>query len=168
MKLKFPTLPFFGLVLGGLIIWADQFTKQWVLTLFHNGDTEQRMPRPHTVTDFFDFVLVWNHGVSFGILNQTNTVMPMVLIGLAVILVGFVSWWLIRAKTWGEAVAFGLIIGGAIGNIIDRVRLGAVVDFLDFHMGETHWPAFNVADSAVVVGAGLILYLWGLSGKTDE
>jgi signal peptidase II len=78
-----------------------------------------------------------------------------------------VIYWLLHAQTWGEATAFGLIIGGALGNVIDRIRLGAVVDFLDFHWAEQHWPAFNVADSCIVLGACLILYLWGVRGKTE-
>lgn len=164
LKFKRPIL---GAVLAGTIIIVDQISKLLVLDLFH-GPAEAKLSVP--VVPFFDLVLVWNRGVSFGMFNDAS-VMPFVLIAVAAVLVGFVGRWLLRAETLLEAAAFGLIIGGAIGNVIDRVRLGAVVDFLDFHLNfygtDAHFPAFNVADSAICVGAGLILYLWGVRGKTN-
>lgn len=154
----------FGFCLAALIIVADQISKIWILGLFQ--PVTGKPPSEITITPFFDLVLVWNKGVSFGLFNHDSDFMPWVLIALALALVGFVVRWLWRAETWAEAAAFGLIIGGALGNVIDRVRFGAVVDFLDFHWAGHHWPAFNVADSAIVVGAGLVLCLWGLGGKT--
>jgi len=166
--LRQPKYLVFGLILALFIIAADQAVKWWVLDLFRSGAA--RAALSYEITGFFNLVLVWNRGVSFGMFNHDTLVMPIMLIALAAVLVGFVTRWLMRAETWLEAAAFGLIIGGALGNVIDRIRRGAVVDFLDFHIHfqgiDHHWPAFNVADSAIVVGAGLILYLWGLGGKT--
>jgi signal peptidase II len=159
-------LPAFGFVLAVIVIALDQLSKSIILALFHPATGKP--PVEITLAPFFDLVLVWNKGVSFGIFNHDNSVMPWALIGLALVLVILVAYWLTRAATWGEATAFGLIIGGALGNVIDRARLGAVVDFLDFHVGQQHWPAFNVADSCIVLGACLILYLWGVKGKTTE
>ena len=162
-KVKLPT---FGFLLAVFVIALDQLSKSILLALFHPATGKP--PTEITLAPFFDLVLVWNRGVSFGIFNHDNSVMPLALIGLALILVILVAYWLTRAETWGEAAAFGLIIGGAIGNVIDRARLGAVVDFLDFHWDVHHWPAFNLADSCIVLGACLILYLWGVKGKTAE
>jgi signal peptidase II len=161
MKFKFPI---FGFIVALIVIGLDQLSKSTILALFHPAIGKP--PGEVILAPFFNVVLVWNRGVSFGIFNHDAGVMPAVLIGLALILVAFVTRWLLSAETWAEAAAFGLIIGGAIGNVIDRARLGAVVDFLDFHWAEQHWPAFNVADSAIVMGACLILYLWSARGKT--
>lgn len=156
-------LTLFGFALALLVVVADQASKYSVLNLFR---TDYAAALQIEITSFFNLVLVWNRGVSFGMFNNAAA-MPWLLVLLAVILVGMVTRWLLKAKTRAEAAAFGLIIGGAIGNVIDRIRLGAVVDFLDFHIGDWHYPAFNVADSAIVVGAGVILYLWGVKGKTE-
>jgi len=76
---------------------------------------------------------------------------------VAAAIVAVLIYWLSRVESWLLAVAIGLVIGGAVGNVIDRLRFGAVVDFLDFHVGSWHWPAFNVADSAICVGVAVML-----------
>ena len=112
---------------------------------------------PIAVTPFFNLVLVWNRGVSFGMFDRAARSRP-----------GCSRAWRSRSVVGaaGLAVArdqpltaagLGLVIGGAVGNMIDRVRFGAVVDFLDFHALGYHWPAFNVADSAICIGAALLL-----------
>jgi len=156
-------LPIFGFALAVVVIAVDQISKWRLLDYFQHSTAKS--PPSVAVTDFFNLVLVWNRGVSFGMFNNAAA-MPIILVALALLLVAFVAHWLLRTETPLEAAAFGLIIGGAIGNVIDRLHHGAVVDFLDFHLAAQHWPAFNVADSAIVIGAGLILYLWGLHGKT--
>src|SRR5262249_31761137 len=83
--------------------------------------------------------------------------MSNVFAGFALAVVAMLIVWLSKIETRISAAALGFLIGGAIGNVIDRLRYGAVVDFLDFHLGQAHWPAFNVADSAVVTGVGLLL-----------
>jgi len=161
-------LTVFGLALAAVVIAADQVSKWWMLQTYGDGGEGWLAA---TVTPFFNLVLVWNHGVSFGMFGQHggtdhDTIMPYLLIALAAVLAAVVTRWLLRAEKSMEAAAFGLIIGGAIGNVIDRIRLGAVLDFLDFHIREWHYPAFNIADSAIVVGAGIILFLWGARAKT--
>lgn len=147
-----------GLLVAAALIVADQLLKLWVLALFRDN------PRTIEVTSFFDLVLVWNRGISFGLFNRGEGLSPYLFIGLA----AAVSLGLIlvlprvkRALLW---LAFGLVIGGALGNVIDRLRFGAVVDFLYVHAGRYGWPAFNLADAAITVGAALVL-LDALLGK---
>ncbi|MBI3419720.1 MAG: signal peptidase II [Proteobacteria bacterium] len=136
------------LALGVVVL--DQWSKVQILHLF---STPRGMV---TVTPFFNLVLVLNRGVSFGIFDGT-TVMSDFFAGLGLVITLVLILWLPRLKTRLSALAFGLLIGGAIGNVTDRLRLGAVVDFLDFHVANLHWPAFNVADSAVVTGVAALL-----------
>lgn len=110
-----------------------------------------------TVTDFFNLVMVWNSGISFGIFQSQQNLMPFILSAFALIVAAGFSVWLWRGPSFFRAVTVGLIVGGAVGNIWDRLRFGAVVDFLDFHVAGAHWPAFNVADMAVSVGVVLLL-----------
>ncbi|MGI9506383.1 MAG: signal peptidase II [Geminicoccaceae bacterium] len=112
---------------------------------------------PIRVTSFFDLVLVWNRGVSFGMFNNAGAYGPMILSGIAIAVVLGLLYWLRQAENRLTVMALGLVIGGALGNVIDRFRFGAVVDFLDFHIAGYHWPAFNVADAAICVGAVLLL-----------
>ncbi|TAJ81807.1 signal peptidase II [Reyranella sp.] len=105
------------------------------------------------VLPIFDLVLARNRGVSFGLL----TGLPWwALAALGLTAVTLLSIWLWRTRTKLSGAAVGLIIGGALGNIADRIRWGAVTDFLDFHVGQYHWPAFNFADVAIVSGVGLL------------
>ncbi len=140
-----------GLLIAVLIIIADQATK-WIALAGIDFAAN-----PIKVTSFFDLVLVWNRGVSFGMFNDAGAYGPMILSGLAIAVVIGLLWWLRQAETWLAVLALGLVIGGAIGNVIDRFRFGAVVDFLYFHVGDFHWPAFNVADTAICIGAGFLL-----------
>ena len=127
---------------------ADQLTKHLVLT---------RLDGPIEVTGFFNLVLVWNPGISFGMLGRLGAWGPWLLIGFAVAIAVALAFWLLRESRPLTRLALGLVLGGAIGNAIDRLRFGAVVDFLDFHALGYHWPAFNVSDSSIVVGAGLLV-----------
>ena len=102
-------------------------------------------------------VVVWNRGVSFGMLGGDRALPPWVLSAVAVAVCIALFIWLRRSDRPLHGWGIGLVIGGAIGNVIDRVRWGAVFDFADFYVGQWHWPAFNVADSAIVVGVGLML-----------
>ena len=137
-----------GLVVAGLVIVLDQLSKWAILTLLDDVAT---------VTPFFNLVVVWNRGVSFGMFDSASASGPWLLSGLALAVVVALLVWLRRIDHPLAAVALGLIIGGALGNVVDRIRFGAVVDFLDFHALGYHWPAFNVADSAICVGAVLLL-----------
>ena len=137
--------------LAAVIVVADQIVKWIVLRSFAPG--EQRV-----VTDFFNLVLVFNKGAAFSLFAQAPGWQAPVLSAFAVIAAIAVSVFIVRSPG-RQILCFGLalILGGAIGNVIDRLRFGQVVDFLDFHALGWHWPAFNVADSAISVGAVLLI-----------
>lgn len=117
-------------------------------------------PRIIEVAPFFNLSLGFNRGVSFGMFGD-GTVGPWLLSGLALAIVAFLLRWAARSTSRTEATALGAIVGGALGNVIDRVRQGAVTDFLDFHALGWHWPAFNLADAAIFCGvATLLLHSW--------
>jgi signal peptidase II len=139
-----------GLAIAVFVIVLDQLTKWVMLGVFE----EVRLV---PVTSFFDLVLVWNRGISFGMFGEAGDWGPWILTGFACLVILGLTIWLARAATFPLACGLGLVIGGAVGNVIDRVRFGAVVDFLDFHVAGYHWPAFNVADSAITVGAVLLI-----------
>ncbi len=141
-----------GLCVAGVIVVADQITKWWILAEFLDN------PRVVPVTDFFNLVLVWNRGVSFGLFASSAQWMPYILAGLAIVISVFLVMWLRTAENRVLAAGLGFVLGGAIGNVIDRFVHRAVVDFLDFHAFGYHWPAFNIADSSIFVGVVLILY----------
>lgn len=109
------------------------------------------------VFDFFSLVYVWNRGVSFGMFNQLQySQIIFSLIQSTIILILFL--WLSRNDKLHFTYALGLIIGGALGNLVDRVKNGAVADFLDFHIASYHWPAFNLADSFVFIGVMILIF----------
>lgn len=149
-------------LIAGLIL-ADQLSKwailEGVFAIPFLGVPFGAFPwaPPVEVTGFFNLVTVWNRGVSFGILANDHALGPYLLSGLAVTISAVLAWLLRRAETRFLALAYAVVIGGALGNVIDRLRFGAVFDFLDFHVAGWHWPAFNIADSAIVIGVGLIL-----------
>lgn len=140
-----------GLIIAGVIILLDQWSKYYAFKMLEN------LERPVIeVLPFFNLVKVYNYGVSFGMFNNLaygQYILSFVAISITLVL----CYMLLKAKSTHLAVAFGLIIGGAIGNIIDRLRFGAVADFFDFYIGDYHWPAFNVADSAVCIGVAIII-----------
>lgn len=108
-----------------------------------------------TPLPFFNWVMVWNDGISFG-MNPIDS--PLILAIVALIIAGIFAFWLTRADNMGQALAIGAVIGGAIGNVIDRFRFGAVADFLDFHVAGWHYPAFNIADSAITLGIVFLIF----------
>ena len=141
-----------GAVIAALVPGGDLASKLMVLSYFEQGG------QAFAVTPFFNLVLVFNPGISFGLFQNLGG--PWILIALTALITAGLLIWLLRDKGLGRSgsVALGLAIGGAIGNLIDRLRLGAVVDFLDFHLAGFHWPAFNVADSAISIA--MVLILW--------
>ena len=167
---RLPALFGIAIVLAIVVIAADQGTKFWAVDMFglDFGDAalfETFVPaRPVEVTSFLNWVLVGNRGVSFGLLSGVG---PWVFVGIALAVTAGLMVWLARSRQGWLAWAVGLIAGGALGNVIDRARLGAVVDFVDLHVAGYHWPAFNVADSAITIGVGLVVIdaLFGLTKK---
>ena len=115
------------------------------------------------IRGFFNIVHVRNRGIAFGFLNRIGSeYSTYLLITATVVAIGLLAFWFTRldANQKGLALGFSFILGGAIGNLIDRVRLHEVIDFLDFHIGRYHWPAFNVADSAITVGTLWVAYIF--------
>jgi signal peptidase II len=140
-----------GLALSILVIVLDQLSK-WIIVAH-----VMNPPIQIELTSFFNLVLTHNRGVSFGLFSTGTDAGKWVLVSVALIISGFLIHWLIQSNRLFSVIALGLIIGGAIGNVIDRFLVGAVVDFLDFHAFGYHWPAFNVADTAITIGAiGLV------------
>lgn len=132
-----------------IVIILDQITK--VLAVKH------LTAGPVAVLPVFSLVLVHNTGISFGMFDHAGHMGPLVLTLVEVLIAVFFAAWLAKVDNKYLAVAIGAVIGGALGNVIDRVRLGAVIDFLDFHLGDLHWPAFNVADSVICVGIAFVV-----------
>lgn len=132
------------------VILLDQLTKGIILHYFAFGEVL-------TVFPCFNLLLTYNKGVSFSFLTSDSPYMPWILSAFALIICAFIVAWMRQEKDKFTRIGFALVLGGAVGNVIDRVRLGAVVDFLDFYIGAYHWPAFNIADSAICIGVFLIL-----------
>ncbi len=149
-----------GLALAAAVAALDQLVKVRVLGFFMAHPGENGV----AVLPFFNLVLAWNRGVSFGLFNSATASGTLLFAALAVVIVAALLLWLKRAGRGWLALAIGLVIGGALGNIIDRIFRGAVVDFLDFHWGDWHWFAFNLADTAITIGV-VFIALEGLLGE---
>lgn len=152
-----------GLGLAALVVVLDQLSK-WAVAEGLFGIAFWALPHgalpmtaPLPVTGFFNLVTVWNTGVSFGMFNTGATAGALIFAAVALAIVTLLVMWLARAESRFQAVGFGLVIGGAVGNVIDRVRLGAVFDFLDVHAAGLHFWAFNVADSGITLGVAALL-----------
>lgn len=160
----------FGLALDVIIL--DQITKwlvlEWIIRPHLSGrensslglfewfsNSERLLFARIEVTSFFNFVMVWNEGISFGMFKNGMT--EFLIVATTGISLLFAAW-LTRATGWVQACALGLVIGGAMGNVIDRLHFGAVADFLDFHAFGWHYPAFNLADSCITIGIALLVF----------
>ena len=141
-----------GGLTGLLVLIADQGSKYWILNVLN-------LPERHQVTllPVLNLTMVWNHGVTFGLLNELGAWSHLILAGLAMVVVLGLLIWLRRAETMLAAIAIGAIAGGAVGNVIDRLLHGAVVDFIHAHLGGWSWYVFNVADAAIVCGVLALL-----------
>lgn len=161
MKRKYQILT---IITGGIII-LDQFTKY----LIHQAlDLHQSYV---IIEGFFSLTYIQNPGAAFGIFADAGVVFRTVfLTGVGFLAILFLCYYFQKSpeRAWRTHLSFALILGGAFGNLIDRVRLGRVVDFLDFYLGRFHWPAFNVADSAISVGLTLLIILFLISSKGEE
>jgi signal peptidase II len=141
--------PWYALAL--LLVVLDQLSKYWVSASFDYGDAR-------ALTGFFNLVLTYNKGAAFSFLASAAGWQRGFFIAIALIAIVVISVLLVRhAADRLFCFSLALILGGAAGNVIDRILLGHVVDFLDFHVAGWHWPAFNLADSAITVGAVLLV-----------
>jgi signal peptidase II len=141
---------------GGLIALAvvvvDQIAKAGVLSYSAQPDVD-----PTPLTPFLDLTLRWNRGISFSLFARDSASAQVALLALTLAVVCLLAWWLFRSRSLLPAAGLGLIIGGALGNAIDRLAHGAVVDYLDLHAFGRHFFVFNIADAAINVGVGLLI-----------
>jgi signal peptidase II len=142
-----------GIGVAALTVVADQAHKAWMLYVFDIGARS-----PVRIAPFFDLVLVWNQGISYGLLPQQGTLGRLGLILFAIVASLALAIWLARQTSQLAAASIGLIIGGALGNAIDRIAYGAVADFFSFHAFGFEWYVFNIADTAIVAGVLGLLY----------
>ena len=146
-----------GFLIAILVFAADQLSKCWILKIINLDERE-----PIQLTPFMDLAMAWNRGVSYGLLA---THAQSLLVGLSLFITGMLVVWLAKATKPLTAASFGLLIGGALGNALDRVLHGAVADFVHLHWGTWSWYIFNVADIAIVAGVAVLLYDAFLSDK---
>ena len=140
-----------ALGLAALALLLDQLSKWLIVAVV------MQPPRQIEVLPFFNLVLTYNRGISFGLFGGNSPWQPYILAGLSLVIVVGLLFWLTRQSNLGAALGIGLIVGGALGNVVDRMLHPGVIDFLDFHAAGWHWPAFNVADSAIFVGVAMLL-----------
>jgi signal peptidase II len=134
------------------VVFIDQIVKAGVLAYSAGSDLE-----PTPLTPFLDLALRWNRGISFSLFARDSVLGQFALVALTLAVTGVLTLWLIRSRSALPAVGLGLIIGGALGNAIDRVAHGAVVDYLDLHAFGRHFFVFNAADAAINIGVALLI-----------
>lgn len=153
----------YGWLIALLVFGLDQASK---LVMLHYVVPESRSLI--TITPFFNLNHAWNYGVSFSLFAGEGDWRRFKLIALALLITALVAWWLHKAESRLQALGYGMVIGGALGNVCDRLNHGAVFDFLQFHLAGFYWPSFNLADSAIFLGVGLLLWdSWKGHGKRD-
>jgi signal peptidase II len=156
-----------GFAVAAVIALADQCSKLWILFGLDLSDKGAV-----TVTPFMDLVLTWNRGISYGLFQQDGRWGQWPLLAVTVVALGLLAIWLMRAETRLTALSVGLIIGGAIGNFIDRLAYGAVADFVLLHLTTAsfrfNWYVFNLADVAIVAGVIGILYETLFGGRAAK
>jgi signal peptidase II len=143
-----------GFLLAGAMFVLDQFSKWLVagpLGLSELGQNIHLLP-------FFDLTRVHNYGISLGLLTAGSDSARWLLVAMTAVIAGVVAWWLTREEQRGDQLALGLVLGGALGNIVDRARLGYVFDFADLHIGEFRpFLVFNVADACISIGVVILI-----------
>jgi len=139
-----------ALCIAAPLLLLDQYSKRMVIDMLIDDGSIR-------VTSFLNFTMVWNKGISFGLFASDNPNSALILKLVAGMVTLGVIWFLHTNPSRYNAISTALIISGAIGNIIDRVKFGAVADFIDFHIAGYHYPAFNVADSCICIGVALIV-----------
>jgi signal peptidase II len=147
MPVRWPRLSFYVVIL--LVLVVDHLTKLWTMTAFYPGETKILIP------GFFNLTYVQNTGIAFGMFKGQG-----LLVGLFVTMIALAAFYYSRELNWAAwepNLVGGFLCGGALGNLIDRLRLGYVVDFFDVHAGLHHWPVFNVADSLICIAVAWIV-----------
>ncbi|MDB5372127.1 MAG: signal peptidase [Belnapia sp.] len=145
-----------GLILAVVLLVADQASKYWVLEVL-DLPILRNLPLVSAGPLGLDLTMVWNRGVTFGLLSGDGPLNHIILAVVAAAIAGFLLRWMAKAETRPIAAALGAVVGGAVGNVIDRLRFSAVVDFIDVHGWGWHWYIFNVADAGIVCGVGVLL-----------
>lgn len=140
-----------GSIVAVICLLIDQLHKFYMLEIYQI-DKKNFVE----ITDFFNLVMVWNRGISFGMFHGADN-SNYFFMGFTTLIVILLFYFIKKAGNKYEVIAFGMIIGGALGNLVDRIIRGAVADFFDFHIAGNHWPAFNIADSCVFCGAALLI-----------
>ncbi len=167
-------LPIFIIFLGFLLDQASKGALLYMLTggVPLTGSAWTIVPDSYIiarVTEFFNIVFTWNHGTSFSMFRSLGESAPIIMIIVIAFIAGFLGHYLFFwAREKFERVSLALILGGALGNLVDRVRFGAVIDFLDVHGWGWHWPAFNIADILICAGVGLYILCWLIKGKRQK
>ncbi|MBR1648181.1 MAG: signal peptidase II [Alphaproteobacteria bacterium] len=151
-----------GIGIALIIVMLDQLSKYLILNYVLAAYPYIK------ITSFFNVVNAWNTGVSFSLFSEGGYLGTLLLSFMAIIISAMLVWQMRKNQLPACNAALGLIVGGALGNVIDRIRVGAVFDFLDFHIDTYHWPAFNFADSAICIGAVLILFISLKNKKTEK
>jgi len=144
--------PAMGGVVALAVVLVDQIAKAGVLAYSAQSDVD-----PMPLTPFLDLALRWNRGISFSLFARDSALGQIALVALTLAVTGLLTVWLLRSGSALPAVGLGLIIGGALGNAIDRVAHGAVVDYLDLHAFGRHFFVFNIADAAINIGVALLI-----------
>jgi signal peptidase II len=142
-----------GFAVAALVFFLEQISK-WIVL----GPLDLRNTQVFEILPFFRLWYTENHGISLGLFQASSDAMRWVLVGVTSAIAVGVAWWLTREEKTGDQVALGMVLGGALGNILDRVRHGYVVDFADLHFGEIRpFFIFNVADAAISIGVAILL-----------
>ena len=165
------TLKIFAGIFG--VILLDQIAKGILLFLitgsaFVFGPAWSVVPVPYLmahVTNFFNLVFTWNPGTAFSMFRAVGDNAPLIMIIATGVIIALLVYYLLRRAKSYEVAPLVLIVGGALGNLIDRIRFGAVIDFLDFHIGGAHWPAFNVADMFITIGVVFYILNWWIARR---
>lgn len=152
--MAYATLMRRGVLAGGALAaaLAADFVTKWLIV-----DIVMAPPRTIEIAPFFNLTLGFNTGVSFGMFRELFVEQPLLLAAIMAAIAAGLLVWALRTTKRIETFALGLIAGGAVGNVVDRVRHGAVIDFLDLHLGDWHWPTFNMADTMIAIGVALLI-----------
>ena len=148
-----------GLIAALIAILVDQVSKWYIVRVAFSAPVE--------ITSFLDLKLRFNSGISFGFLGGATSIGRGFILASSVILICGLVGWLNRAQRPKTSAALGLMIGGGVSNVLDRIRTGAVTDFIDVQLGRWHWPTFNLADVALVAGVGLLLFGVGHTSRAQ-